>query len=111
MLGDESKTGCAGVLGLPSCNRTQFFRDFGKRHPVFAPFSPSPVYSNVASSILGFAVEAITNMTYDSFIHQSILAPLGMTNTSISNPPAKNSWGFIPAGSTWWGDSLGYEDM
>ncbi|KAI5923428.1 beta-lactamase/transpeptidase-like protein [Camillea tinctor] len=111
VLGDESKTGCAGIFGLPSCNRTEFFRDFGKRHPVFAPFSPNAVYSNVASSILGFAVEAITNMTYDAFIHQSILAPLGMTNTTISNPPSNNAWGFIPTGNTWWGDSLGYEDM
>ncbi|KAI1494928.1 beta-lactamase/transpeptidase-like protein [Biscogniauxia mediterranea] len=91
--GDESKTGCAGVLGLPSCSRTEFFRDFGKRHPVFAPFSPNAVYSNVASSILGFAVEAITNMTYDKFIHQSILAPLGMTNTSIFNPTSQQRLG------------------
>ncbi|KAI1633518.1 beta-lactamase/transpeptidase-like protein [Biscogniauxia mediterranea] len=93
VLGDESKTGCAGVLGLPSCNRTEFFRDFGKRYPVFAPFSPNAVYSNVASSILGFAVEAITNMTYDNFIHQSILAPLGMTNTSIFKPTSQQRLG------------------
>ncbi|KAI1499928.1 beta-lactamase/transpeptidase-like protein [Biscogniauxia marginata] len=110
-LGNESRTGCAGVLGLPPCDRAQFFRDFGKRHPVFAPFSPNAVYSNVASVILGYAVEAIANTTYDKFIHQSILAPLGMSNTSIFNPPENNAWGFIPAGDTWWGDSLGYEDI
>ncbi|KAL7621803.1 hypothetical protein AAE478_007302 [Parahypoxylon ruwenzoriense] len=109
-LDDTSKTGCAGILGLPPCNRTEFFRDFGKRHPVYAPFT-NPVYSNVASVILGFAVEAITNTTYDNYVKQSILAPLSMTNTTIFNGPENNAWGFIPVNETWWGSSLGYEDI
>ncbi|KAI1370627.1 beta-lactamase/transpeptidase-like protein [Hypoxylon crocopeplum] len=109
-LDASSKTGCAGVLGLPPCNRTEFFRDFGKRHPVYAPFT-NPVYSNVASVILGFAVEAITNMTYESYVKQSILAPLSMTNTTIFNGPEKDAWGFIPVDETWWGSTLGYEDI
>ncbi|KAI2470189.1 beta-lactamase/transpeptidase-like protein [Annulohypoxylon bovei var. microspora] len=109
-LDETSKTGCAGVLGLPACNRTEFFRDFGKRHPVYATFT-NPVYSNVASVILGFAVEAITNMTYENYVKQSIFHPLSMTNTTIFNGPKKNSWGFIPVNETWWGSTLGYEDM
>ncbi|KAI1801982.1 beta-lactamase/transpeptidase-like protein [Daldinia bambusicola] len=107
---ETSKTGCAGVLGLPPCNRTEFFRDFGKRHPVYAPFT-SPVYSNVASVILGYAVEAITNMTYEKYVKQSIFTPLSMTNTTIFNGPEKQSWGFIPANETWFGASFGYEDI
>ncbi|KAI0887715.1 beta-lactamase/transpeptidase-like protein [Annulohypoxylon maeteangense] len=109
-LNESSKTGCAGVLGLPPCNRTEFFRDFGKRHPVYAPFT-NPVYSNVASVILGFAVEAITNTTYENYVRQSIFGPLSMTNTTIFTGPKENSWGFIPVNETWWGSSLGYEDM
>ncbi|OTB09383.1 hypothetical protein M426DRAFT_315940 [Hypoxylon sp. CI-4A] len=109
-LNNTSKTGCAGVLGLPPCNRTEFFRDFGKRHPVYASFT-NPVYSNVASVILGFAVEAITNMTYDNYVKQSILTPLSMTNTTIFNGPDMDSWGFIPVNETWWGSTLGYEDI
>ncbi|KAI0168899.1 beta-lactamase/transpeptidase-like protein [Hypoxylon sp. FL1284] len=109
-LDEQSKPGCAGVLGLPPCNRTEFFRDFGKRHPVYAPFT-NPVYSNVASVILGFALEAITNMTYDGYVKQSIFAPLNMTNTTIFNGPEDDSWGFIPVNETWFGSSLGYEDM
>ncbi len=98
------------MLGLPACNRNQFFRDFGKRHPVYAPFT-NPVYSNVASVILGFAVEVITNTTYDNYVKQAILTPLGMTNTTIFNGPEKKAWGFIPVNETWWGSTLGYEDM
>ncbi|KAI1387135.1 beta-lactamase/transpeptidase-like protein [Hypoxylon trugodes] len=109
-LNDVSETGCAGVLGLPACNRTEFFRDFGKRHPVYATFT-NPVYSNVASVILGFAVEAITNMTYDGYVKQSIFTPLSMTNSTIFNGPKKDSWGFIPVNETWFGSSLGYEDI
>ncbi|KAI1102712.1 beta-lactamase/transpeptidase-like protein [Jackrogersella minutella] len=109
-LDEASKTGCAGVLGLPPCNRTEFFRDFGKRHPVYAPFT-NPVYSNIGSVILGFAVEAITKMTYENYVQQSIFTPLSMTNTTIFNGPEKNSWGFIPVNESWWGSSLGYEDM
>ncbi|KAI0004412.1 beta-lactamase/transpeptidase-like protein [Xylariaceae sp. FL0662B] len=109
-LDDSSKNRCAGVLGLPPCNRTQSFRDFGKRHPVYAPFT-SPVYSNVASVILGFAVEAITNMTYNNYVKQSILEPLSMTNTTIFNGPENNAWRFVPVNETWWGAPLGYENM
>ncbi|KAI0113490.1 beta-lactamase/transpeptidase-like protein [Daldinia grandis] len=109
-LNETSKTGCAGVFGLPPCNRTEFFRDFGKRHPVYAPFT-NPVYSNIASVILGYAVEAITNMTYDNYVKQSIFAPLSMTNTTIFNGPEKNTWGFIPVNETWFGVSFGYEDI
>ncbi|XXG96228.1 hypothetical protein Hte_002509 [Hypoxylon texense] len=109
-LDETSKPGCAGVLGLPPCDRTEFFRDFGKRHPVYAPFT-NPVYSNVASTILGFALEAITNMTYDSYVKQSIFAPLNMTNTTIFNGPDNVSWGFIPVNETWFGSTLGYEDI
>ncbi|KAI1446504.1 beta-lactamase/transpeptidase-like protein [Annulohypoxylon stygium] len=109
-LNESSKTGCAGVLGLPPCNRTEFFRDFGKRHPVYAPFT-NPVYSNVASAILGFAVEAIINTTYENYVKQSIFDPLSMTNTTIFTGPKKDSWGFIPVNETWWGSSLGYEDI
>ncbi|KAI1760639.1 beta-lactamase/transpeptidase-like protein [Hypoxylon sp. FL1150] len=109
-LDETSTPGCAGVLGLPPCNRTEFFRDFGKRHPVYAPFT-NPVYSNIASVILGFALEAITNMTYDGYVKESILAPLNMTNTTIFDGPEKDSWGFIPVNETWFGSTLGYEDI
>ncbi|KAI0904567.1 beta-lactamase/transpeptidase-like protein [Ustulina deusta] len=108
-LTNSSKTGCAGLFGLPVCNRTEFFRDFGKRNPVYAPWT-NPVYSNVASSILSFAVESATNMSYDAYVQQAIFGPLGMSNTTISHAPQDRSWGFIPKDDIWFGSSLGYED-
>ncbi|KAF2963609.1 hypothetical protein GQX73_g9976 [Xylaria multiplex] len=109
-LTNSSKTGCAGVFGLPVCARAEFFRDFGKRHPVYAPWT-NPVYSNVASSILGFAVESATNMSYDAYVQRAIFGPLGMTNTTIFEAPKQRSWGFIPKDDIWFGSSLGYEDI
>ncbi|KAI1265503.1 beta-lactamase/transpeptidase-like protein [Xylariaceae sp. FL1019] len=109
-VNNSSKTLCAGVYGLPACTRAEFFRDFGKRHPLYAPFT-NPVYSNIGSVILGFAVEAATNQSYDAYIQKSILKPLGMTNTTIFTGPKEKSWGFIPEGDVYFGNSLGYEDI
>ncbi|KAI1820681.1 beta-lactamase/transpeptidase-like protein [Xylaria intraflava] len=109
-LTNSSKTGCAGLFGLPACTRAEFFKDFGKHYPVYAPWT-SPVYSNAASSILGFAIEAATNMTYDAYVKKAIFGPLGMTNTTIFTGPKDRSWGFIPKGDIWFGSSLGYDDI
>ncbi|KAJ8105371.1 hypothetical protein ONZ43_g7451 [Nemania bipapillata] len=109
-LTNSSKTGCGGLFGLPPCTRAEFFRDFGKRNPVYAPWT-NPVYSNVASAILAFAVEFASNMSYDAYVQQAILGPLKMTNTTIFHGPKDRSWGFIPEGDIYFGNSLGYEDM
>ncbi len=108
-LNESLLPNCAGVLGLPPCDRAQFFRDFGKRDPVYAPFT-TPVYSNVASAILSLVVEAASDGTYEDFVRGQILGPLGMTNTTVHSAPAEAGRGFIPLGETWWGGSLGYED-
>ncbi|KAI0144396.1 beta-lactamase/transpeptidase-like protein [Xylariaceae sp. FL1272] len=109
-VSNSSKTNCAGIYGLPACTRAEFFRDFGKRHPLYAPFT-NPVYSNIGSVILGFAVEGATNQSYDTYIQNSILKPLGMTNTTLFSGPKETSWGFIPEGDVYFGNSLGYEDI
>ncbi|RYP18308.1 hypothetical protein DL765_004028 [Monosporascus sp. GIB2] len=72
------------------CDRAQFFDDFGKRHPVYAPFA-TPVYYNVASVILEYVVEAASNTTFDDFMRRKILGPLGMTNATIFPGPAEEA--------------------
>ncbi|KAI0875413.1 beta-lactamase/transpeptidase-like protein [Hypoxylon argillaceum] len=109
-LSNSSKTGCAGLFGLSPCTRAEFFRDFGKRNPVYAPWT-NPVYSNVASSILAFALESASNMSYNAYVQQAIFGPLSMTNTTIFHGPKDRSWGFIPEGDIYFGNSLGYEDI
>ncbi|KAI1324752.1 beta-lactamase/transpeptidase-like protein [Xylariaceae sp. FL0255] len=109
-ISNSSKTACAGILGLPSCTRAEFFRDFGKRHPVYAPYT-NPVYSNIGSVLLGFVVEAASESSYSDYVQKAILNPLGMTNTTVFNGPRDTSWGFIPEGDIYFDHSLGYEDI
>ncbi|KAI1108301.1 beta-lactamase/transpeptidase-like protein [Nemania sp. NC0429] len=109
-LTNSSKTGCAGLFGLPSCTRAEFFRDFGKRNPVSAPWT-NPVYSNVASSILSFAIESATKTDYATYVQKAIFKPLGMADTTIFHAPKDRSRGFIPENDIWFGSSLGYEDV
>jgi CubicO group peptidase (beta-lactamase class C family) len=63
-----------------------------------APTSYTPIYSNAAIQILGYALEAITNSTYSSLLSKHILEPLKMTHSSFSKPADKD--GIIPFNAT-----------
>ncbi|KAM0279895.1 hypothetical protein ACHAQH_004335 [Verticillium albo-atrum] len=93
---------------LPRCTRVDFFRHFGRRHPVFAP-ETAPVYSNIGIFLLSLVVEVVSKTPYDKFIQQDILAPLGMTNTSTADAP-NAAWGAIAVNHTSWGLDLGFEN-
>ncbi|KAF4943204.1 hypothetical protein FGADI_13565 [Fusarium gaditjirri] len=111
-LDEKSFPPCA-VTGLnpetlPRCTRADFFRDFGVRHPVFAP-GTAPVYSNIGIFLLSLVVEVVSKTPYDTFIQQNILGPLGMTNTTTGAAP-KVSYGAIAVNHTSWGLDLGFEN-
>ncbi|GJC90680.1 beta-lactamase-like protein ARB_00930 [Colletotrichum liriopes] len=76
-----------------------------KKPLVFRPHT-TPVYSNIGLALLSLVVEASTNKTYESVLTETILKPLGLTNTSIA-VPSNNAWGFIPKGEATWGGDLG----
>jgi CubicO group peptidase (beta-lactamase class C family) len=47
-------------------------------------------YSNYATALAGYIVERVSGTSYDDYIEQRILAPLGMTQTTARQPlPAK----------------------
>ncbi|KAF9760639.1 hypothetical protein IL306_004225 [Fusarium sp. DS 682] len=84
-LSQESAPTCA-VTGLhpetlPRCTRADFFRDFGLRHPVFAP-GTAPVYSNIGIFLLSLVVEVVSKTPYETFIQQNILGPLTVNHTA-----------------------------
>ncbi|CAJ0543805.1 Ff.00g039350.m01.CDS01 [Fusarium sp. VM40] len=111
-LSGQSAPSCA-VTGLshetlPRCTRADFFRDFGVRHPVFAP-NTAPVYSNIGIFLLSLVVEVVSKQPYDTFIEQNIFGPLGMTNTSTGATP-KTSYGAIAVNHTAWDLDLGFEN-
>lgn len=69
--------------------------------PVSAP-AERPVYSNIAFTLLMYAVEAHTGIKgYDKLLETYVSGPLGLKNTVVSPgddekaviPPVMNSWG------------------
>ncbi|KAK7924850.1 beta-lactamase 2 [Apiospora marii] len=108
-LPDNPGPGCGGILLLPPCTASELYRDLGKRHPVYAPFT-SVVYSNVGVGILALVIEAVSGKSFDDYIQGAILDPLGLNSTFPSRPPSDTKRGFIPETipeMNWWDADLG----
>lgn len=58
-------------------------------HPLYFPRSPNAgsMYSNIGFNLLGMVLEAVHGKSYEEVIHDLILKPLGMTQTSFITPP------------------------
>ena len=52
---------------------------------VFAP-GTTPAYSNYATALAGYIVARTSGLSFDDYIDQRILAPLGMTQASFRQP-------------------------
>ncbi|KAK8056927.1 beta-lactamase 2 [Apiospora rasikravindrae] len=108
-LPDNPGPDCGGTLLLSPCTTSEFYRDFGKHHPVYAPFT-SVVYSNVGIGILALVIEAVSGKSFDDYIQDAILDPLGLTSTFTRRPPSDTKRGFIPEATpdmNWWDADLG----
>ncbi|OAL28251.1 hypothetical protein AYO22_02957 [Fonsecaea multimorphosa] len=104
----QDSLSCGGVPGTPGCTWNDFFDNFGRRPPVYAPFT-TPVYSNIGYSLLGRVIENVSGKTYAVYLEDAIFTPANLTRTFVG-APANSSLGFIPAATSWWGTSLGYEN-
>ncbi|EHK44584.1 hypothetical protein TRIATDRAFT_293745 [Trichoderma atroviride IMI 206040] len=103
---NKTRLQCSGFFGQRPCNRKDFFEHFGKRPPVHAPFE-TPIYSNIGTTLLGLVIETVTNQTYEDWIQHTIIDPIKMNRTFLSNPA--DSLGFIPINATDWPVELGVE--
>ncbi|GAM38701.1 hypothetical protein TCE0_033r09643 [Talaromyces pinophilus] len=104
-LGKNDTPPCGATA---ACTRAQFFDGITQAHPM-APTSFTPIYSNAAIQILSYALEAITNKTYNALLEEYLFEPLGL-NDSYYDVPADNV-GIIPgnASTSLWGLSAGDE--
>ncbi|KAL1850659.1 hypothetical protein Daus18300_012870 [Diaporthe australafricana] len=93
----SSSCGDPALVTLP-CNRTQFFADFTTQNPVVAPYA-TPVYSNAAFQILGYALENITGQPMHELFTQHLVGPLNLTSTSY-HPPTDPDTSIIPYNTT-----------
>ncbi|KAI9732550.1 MAG: hypothetical protein M1834_003885 [Cirrosporium novae-zelandiae] len=91
------------------CSREDFFRGFVQRDAVLAPFT-TPIYSNVAFQILGYALENITGDSFQSMLEADLFKPLKLKRSSYSTP-SNSSMGIIPIDMTtsYWNANLGDE--
>ncbi|KKY35317.1 putative beta-lactamase family protein [Diaporthe ampelina] len=81
---------------------TKFFADFPTQHPVVASYE-TPVYSNTAFQILGYALENITGKLMHELFSQHLVAPLNLTSTSYHPPPTPDT-SIVPYNTSisWW---------
>ncbi|KAL8408413.1 hypothetical protein RB594_007015 [Gaeumannomyces avenae] len=90
------------VIGLNyGCSRPQYVVGLRAARPVAPPMS-RPVYSNVAFTLLSYALGLMRGQEYPALLYEYITGPLQMTNTYPSPglsywnstiPPVGNSWG------------------
>ncbi|KAI0386747.1 beta-lactamase/transpeptidase-like protein [Hypomontagnella monticulosa] len=99
--------GCVGFNGMTPCNETDFWDNFGKRNPVFAPYS-SPLYSNTAFFILSLIVESVSGIPFNDFVQKNIFDVAGMSSSTYAKPDDKV--GAISLNDLNWNSSLGIED-
>ncbi|KAI9039315.1 serine hydrolase domain-containing protein [Aspergillus affinis] len=90
----------------PVCDRDDFFKGLLKKHPVVAT-GATPIYSNAAFRILGYALEKMTNTSYENLLTRHLIKPLNLTHSSCSAPDAKH--GLIPGDTmtSFWGVNAG----
>ncbi|OTA70542.1 beta-lactamase/transpeptidase-like protein [Hypoxylon sp. EC38] len=99
--------GCAGLAGIPPCNETDFWDSYGRRNPVFAPYT-SPLYSNTAFFILSLVIESVSGLPFSDFVQKHILDIVNMPSTTYTKPDDKV--GAISLDDAIWNATLGIED-
>jgi hypothetical protein len=73
-------------------------------HPI-APPQSRPIYSNIAYTLLSYALEAHTGRNYSTLLHELLTLPLNMSSTVPS--PGTDSLAVIPPVPNTWGSSYG----
>ncbi|RSM03019.1 hypothetical protein CEP52_007670 [Fusarium oligoseptatum] len=99
--------GCIGFSGVKACTVPDFWDNFGKRSPVYTPWT-SPIYSNVAFLILGLVIEEVSGQKFEDFVQENVLDVAGMSSTTYTKPD--DSVGAISPDDVYWNATLGILD-
>jgi CubicO group peptidase (beta-lactamase class C family) len=67
----------------------------------------TPLYSDAAFQLLGYAIESITGRPYKQILADRVISPLGLTRSFLDHAPEE--YGIIPGtvNSTLWYGQLG----
>ncbi|KAL8839752.1 MAG: hypothetical protein Q9170_001623 [Blastenia crenularia] len=86
------------------CTRKELLDGLIKRPPVYQP-NARATYSNMAFVLLGFALEAVSGLSYEKLVDLLIFNPIGMNKARLSKPP--DSQGVIPDQTNDWDAHIG----
>jgi CubicO group peptidase (beta-lactamase class C family) len=64
---------------------------------IFPP-GEMPAYSNYATALAGYIIERVSGQSYDDYVEQHILTPLGMTQATFRQPLPKKFEPFMSQG-------------
>ncbi|KFZ03606.1 hypothetical protein V502_10808 [Pseudogymnoascus sp. VKM F-4520 (FW-2644)] len=78
-------TECPNLYGVP-CDRAGVLGSINFQHPALAP-SWGPAYSNMAFSLLAYALEDMTNSSLSDLLTSEVIDPLGLKSTYYANAP------------------------
>lgn len=85
------KCPCAGMgFECRDVNRVPYMKyldDAGLIPVQFNPGGAKYFYSNTNFLVLGELIETLSGKTYETYLRENVLDPLGMTNTSPNNVP------------------------
>jgi len=68
-----------------ACTRETYLNSILSSHPVYAPYH-QPVYSDMAYSLLAFALENITGTPFPTIFENALIKPLSLSSTSYDAP-------------------------
>ena len=75
---------------FPSGSRREFtrreMRDMFETHDLMFPSGSAFSYSNSGTYLLGLIIEAVSGQTYDQYLSENVLSPLGLEHTYYNLP-------------------------
>lgn len=80
------------------CTRADFFADLLHEPPALPPYQ-SPTYTNIAYSLLGLALESITNVSFPMLFDTIFTERLGLNSTFYAAPTSSNN-SIVPTNAT-----------
>lgn len=82
-----------------ACTRQTYLNSILSTHPVYTPYH-QPIYSDMAYSLLAFALENITGTPFSTIFENVLVKPLNLSSTSY-NAPKDLSNSIIPINDTY----------
>lgn len=112
--GNATFMGPQGTLTVKSSDFVKMVNNFPTANLSASRFQNWWNYSNAAFGLLGKVVESATGTTFAKFLQQTILTPLGMTQTIVTKADLQRNdnvaypyyaksdggWGRVPSGIT-----------